>query len=102
MLCIVLFLHVLEAIIIDVTSVSGVGDSYCATLSAQSFYRMPAYKTYSCQKNILPNLHCNCKNMFAGLPLLFSASALSSNYSNYALNSFESFMANISVSMCEL
>ena len=50
MLCIVSFLHVLEAIIIDVTSVSGVGDGCCATLSAQSFYRMPAYKTYSSQK----------------------------------------------------
>ena len=53
MLCIVSFLHVLEASIIDVTSVSGVGDSYCATLIAQSFYRMPASKTYSCQKRNL-------------------------------------------------
>ena len=53
MLCIVSFLHVLEASIIDVTSVSGVGDGYCATLTAQSFYRMPAYKTYSCQKHVL-------------------------------------------------
>ena len=44
MLCVVLFLHVLEAIIIDVTSVAGV---------AQSFYRMPAYKTYSCQNEML-------------------------------------------------
>ena len=43
------FLHVLEAIIIDVTSVSRVGDGYCATLVAQSFYRMPAYNTYSRQ-----------------------------------------------------
>ena len=42
MLCIVPFLHVFEAIIIDVTSVSRFGDI--------SFYRMPAYKTYSCQK----------------------------------------------------
>ena len=50
MLCLVSFLHVLEAIIIDVTSVSGVGDGYCATWIASSFYRMPAYKTYSCQK----------------------------------------------------
>ena len=49
MLCIVSFLHVLEANVIDVTSVSGVGDGYCATLIAQSFYRMPAYKTYSCK-----------------------------------------------------
>jgi len=40
----------LEAIIIDVTSVSGVGDGYCATLIAQSFYRMPACKTHSCKK----------------------------------------------------
>ena len=50
MLCLVSFLHVLEASIIDVTSVSGVGDGYCATLIPQSFYRMPAYKIYSCQK----------------------------------------------------
>ena len=49
MWCIVSFLHVLEAIIIDVTSVSRVGDGYCATLSAQSFHGMPASKTYSCQ-----------------------------------------------------
>ena len=48
MLCIVSFLHVFEAIIIDVTSVSGVGDI--------SFYRMPAYKTYSCQKFVNPKL----------------------------------------------
>ena len=46
MLCIVSFLHVLEASIIDVTSVSGVGDGYCATLTAQSFYRRPAYKIF--------------------------------------------------------
>ena len=51
MWCIVSFLHVLEAIIIDVTSVSRVGDGYCATLSAQSFHGMPASKTYSCQNN---------------------------------------------------
>ena len=53
MLCIVSFLHVLEASISDVTSVSGVGDGYCATLIVQSFYRMPAYKTYSCQKIVI-------------------------------------------------
>ena len=35
---------VLEAIIIDVTSVPRFGDI--------SFYRMPAYKTYSCQKEM--------------------------------------------------
>ena len=52
MLFIVSFLHVLEANIIDVTSVSGVGDGYYATLIAQSFYRMPAYKTYSCRKHV--------------------------------------------------
>ena len=51
MLRIVSFLHVFEASIIDVTSVSGVGDGYCATLIAQSFYRMPASKTYSCQNH---------------------------------------------------
>ena len=47
---IVSFLHVLEANIIEVTSVAGVGDGYCATWIAQSFYRMPASKIYSCQK----------------------------------------------------
>ena len=54
------------------------------------------------KKNMISSLHCNCKNMSAGMPWLLSASAVSSNYSNYALSSFESFMANISVSMCEL
>ena len=71
MLCIVSFLHVLEAIIIDVTSVSGVGDGYCATLNAQSFYRMPAYKTYSCQNVVHHNIvdtnwhHCLHANTLA-------------------------------------
>ena len=55
------------------------------------------------KKNIRSNLHCNCKNTSAGLPLLFSASALSSNCNNYILSSFEvTFMANIIVSMCEI
>ena len=65
MLCIVAFLHVLEAIIIDVTSVSAVGDGYCATLIAQSFYRMPAYKTYSCQKFQFENYCVNDLRAFS-------------------------------------
>ena len=46
------------------------------------------------KKNIRYNLHCNCKNnnMSAGLPLLFSASAVSNNYNNYLLSSFESYV----------
>jgi hypothetical protein len=42
------------------------------------------------KKNIRYNLPYNCKKMSAGLPLLFSVSALSSNYNNYPLCSSES------------
>jgi len=66
---IVSFLHVLEAIIIDVTSISRVGDGYCATWIAQSFYRMPAYKTYSCQNpvccdSVTRSFHCIFKKCY--------------------------------------
>jgi hypothetical protein len=55
------------------------------------------------KNNIRSTLHCNCKNMSAGLPLLFYLSAVSSNYSNFLLSSFYvTFMANILVSMCEM
>ena len=41
-------------------------------------------------KNMISSPHCNCKNMTAGLPLLFSVSAVNSNYINYPLSSFDS------------
>jgi hypothetical protein len=55
------------------------------------------------KKNIRSNLHCNCKNMSAGLSLLFSVLAVSINYNNYPLtNLTKTFIANILLSMCEL
>jgi hypothetical protein len=42
------------------------------------------------KKNIRYNLHCNCKNMSGGMPLMFCALAVSSNYNNYPLSSMES------------
>jgi len=74
MLCIVSFLHVLEANNIDVTSVSVVGDGYCSTLIAQSFYRMPAYKLKVVRIITNSRMRLSCREVFKKLEILLQYS----------------------------